>query len=255
MAAMSTPLRSDYLAFAEQVRSAPDSEAAWALLQNRLRALGFIHAKYGFVMAHPGVAEVPDILYIGALCEEYEAAFPDPPGPAGDAVVAHGLVSDDPLTYAGLYGRAESGMLNPAQTENHLTAREIGMRNGVAFALPDATMLTRGGISLEAAREETPVEFHKRLMNFYPELRLLVEMFHGSLQKSSLLDEARHPSPRENECLLWTSQGLRPQQIAHRLGTHPKTVDKQLQNARKKLNAKTNAQAVARAIVLGLIRP
>lgn len=248
-------LPSDYLEFAEKVRSSPDRDSAWAHLMQQLQAMGFTHAKYGFVMAHPDVTEVADILYLGALCAEYEEAFPRPPDPENDAVVAHELRTDTPLTFAGLYDKAESGLLTPAQTENHLTAKEIGMKNGVAFAVPDSTMATRGGISIESSREESPVDFHKRLMTLYPQLQLLVETFHGSLQKSMLLTDARQPSPRETECLLWISQGLRPKQIAHRLGTHPKTVDKQLQNVRKKLNAKTNAQAVARAIVLGLIHP
>jgi len=252
---MSTSLRSDYLAFAEKVRSAPDKETAWGYLIERLQALGFPYAKYGFVNAHPALVEEADILYAGALCEAYERSFPEQPGPEGDAVVEHLLQSDAPLTFSALYERAEAGLLTPAQAETHLTAKEIGMKNGVAFALRDSTPLSMGGISLEGAREEKPVEFHKRLVTLLPELRLLVELFHGSVQKSLLLEEARRPSPRETECLLWVSQGLRPQQIAHKLGTHPKTVDKQLQSVRKKLNAKTNAQAVARGIVLDLIRP
>lgn len=62
-------------------------------------------------------------------------------------------------------------------------------------------------------------------------------------------------APRERECLLWLAAGLRPQQIAHRLGTHAKTVEKQIESARRKLHATTTIQAVAAALVYGVITP
>lgn len=60
---------------------------------------------------------------------------------------------------------------------------------------------------------------------------------------------------RERECLLWLIAGLRPQQIAFRLGTHPKTVEKQINSAKHKLKATTVAQALATALIFGLISP
>lgn len=63
-----------------------------------------------------------------------------------------------------------------------------------------------------------------------------------------------HPlTARESECLQWIAAGLRPQQIAFRFGTHVKTVEKQLADARAKLQANNTAQAVAKALILGLI--
>ncbi|MBF0189079.1 MAG: autoinducer binding domain-containing protein [Magnetococcales bacterium] len=62
-------------------------------------------------------------------------------------------------------------------------------------------------------------------------------------------------SPREKECLLWLAAGLVPKQIAYRLGLHPKTVENQISSARKKLNASTSAQAVSKALILGVISP
>lgn len=62
-------------------------------------------------------------------------------------------------------------------------------------------------------------------------------------------------SKRERECLLWLASGLRPQQIAYRLNTHPKTVEKQIASARIKLKSDTVAQTVAKALIFGLINP
>ncbi len=240
--------------FADQVRAAPDKDAAWSVLMNKLQEMGFIHAKYGFVSAPASSMTPPDMLNLGTLCEDYEKAFPGSPDPNKDAVIEYCMAHDNPLTYDTLYKLMDAGSLKPGQKQTHSLAREMEMRNGVAFSLPDATPLSMGGISLEGSRDESPEEFQKRLSDMYPMLRLLMEVFHANLQRPLLIDRKRTPSPREAECLLWISQGLRPKQIAHKLGIHAKTVDKRLHSVRQKLNAKTNAQAVTRAVVLGLIK-
>ena len=60
---------------------------------------------------------------------------------------------------------------------------------------------------------------------------------------------------RERECLLWLSQGLRNDEVAERLDIKLVTVDFHLTNARRKLNAKTSAQALAIAVRAGLVVP
>lgn len=55
------------------------------------------------------------------------------------------------------------------------------------------------------------------------------------------------------QCLLWLAIGLRVQEIAERLEISGKTVEKHIASARKRLDARTREQAVAKAIQLGLI--
>lgn len=73
--------------------------------------------------------------------------------------------------------------------------------------------------------------------------------------KNSAPIEADSLTPREKECLLWISRGERNDQIAHRLNVTRATIDFHLGNVRRKLNARTRAQAVAVAIQGGLIKP
>ena len=67
------------------------------------------------------------------------------------------------------------------------------------------------------------------------------------------MDSIFNLSPRERECLMWLSVGLRAQEVSEKLGTSYRTVEKQIASARKKLGANTNEQAVAKALTLGLI--
>lgn len=62
-------------------------------------------------------------------------------------------------------------------------------------------------------------------------------------------------SGRERECLLWLARGLRTEAIAERLGIARITVDLHFRNARMKLRTATREQALAKAIVGGLIVP
>jgi DNA-binding CsgD family transcriptional regulator len=58
---------------------------------------------------------------------------------------------------------------------------------------------------------------------------------------------------RERTCLYLAAQGLRDNEIAHRLGITPRTVLFHLGNARQKLGADNRAQMMARAITLKVI--
>lgn len=58
-----------------------------------------------------------------------------------------------------------------------------------------------------------------------------------------------HLTPRQLEILSLAGNGKRGPEIAEELFISPRTVEHTLESARERLQAKTNAQAVARAVV------
>lgn len=62
-------------------------------------------------------------------------------------------------------------------------------------------------------------------------------------------------SAQERECLLWLAAGAPQKQIADRLLLTDKQVEKRLAQARRKLKAVTTTQAVANALIFGVIDP
>ena len=60
-------------------------------------------------------------------------------------------------------------------------------------------------------------------------------------------------TPRERECLQFAAAGQRVATIAHRLALSESTVGFHLVNARKRLGAHTEGEAVARAVLTGVI--
>ncbi|MDQ2106776.1 response regulator transcription factor [Azospirillum isscasi] len=58
---------------------------------------------------------------------------------------------------------------------------------------------------------------------------------------------------REKECLGYLARGLRCRAMADAMGITVKTVEKQIESARRKVGAKTREQAVAIAIAKRLL--
>jgi len=60
-------------------------------------------------------------------------------------------------------------------------------------------------------------------------------------------------SERERECLVFLSRGFKVKELAGVMGTSPRTAEKQIASARRKLGASTREQAVATALMKGLL--
>lgn len=81
---------------------------------------------------------------------------------------------------------------------------------------------------------------------------------HDSVMKSeALMPLLRYPSlsSREREILQWTAAGKSQQDIGDILSISSRTVEVHLRSSREKLSAITTAQAVGRAVSLGMIVP
>lgn len=249
-------MHADLLDFAHTIRISSSLEASWNCLLLELEDLGFIHAKYGFLIAAQERFRREELVIAGQFCHEWESAQSKRQNWIEDDYIAdHVLHRETPVTFSHVYRLMDGGHLTSMQSKNHAIGREIGMANGVALPIRERSPVAVGGISLEADRGFGGREFRRHLKSVLPRLRLLTDLFHSNISRPLMLDEARHPSKRERECLKWVIKGMRVQQIAHCMGTHPKTIEKQLSNVRRKLGARTNAQAATRALLMDFITP
>lgn len=133
-------------------------------------------------------------------------------------------------------------------------AGETGMRAGMTCTVRKAGPGGAGGWNLGSS---LPRDEIMRIFSENADLLRLAAFFAHERMQSAMRAERRGIllSPREKECLLWLAQGLRNKQIADRLGLRPVTVELHLKNARKKLGAETREQAIAIALLNGLISP
>ncbi|MEO0342187.1 MAG: LuxR C-terminal-related transcriptional regulator [Pseudomonadota bacterium] len=229
------------------------NDEKWETLKTELSKIGFEYARYGLLTAFHGRISLQDSIELGSFCNEWEENQKGKDWLVHDHVAKHLVFNSDPLTFRELYRRLDYGELNEAESKNHEMSRQIGMLNGVAIPLSSMLPTSAAGISLEGSRGIGTKEFDEHLNENLEDLIAITEMFHASLNRRTLLPNSRIPTEREKECLTWVMAGLRVQEVAYKMGTHPKTVEKQLASARAKLGAKTTAQAVTRAIALDLI--
>lgn len=61
-------------------------------------------------------------------------------------------------------------------------------------------------------------------------------------------------TPRERDCLKWAAQGYSNSSIAANVGVTPRTAKFHIENAMKKVGAKTRAEAVAIALTRDFIQ-
>lgn len=135
-------------------------------------------------------------------------------------------------------------------------AREAGLGDGLVVPLRGGPGAGWGGFALVTRERDAGFEAWRAakgraavLVAQLAAQRLLV------LAEAESLRTAPRLSPRERECLVWLCAGLRSDRIAERLGLSGATVDLHLARARRRLGAKTREQAVAKALMLGLLRP
>ncbi|MBK9010497.1 LuxR family transcriptional regulator [Novosphingobium sp.] len=134
-------------------------------------------------------------------------------------------------------------------------AAEAGLRSQISVVFPDllGNPDPIGGMTLGSSLPED--EFVRRFAGQEMALLTIGTMFHerslGEVRGNQ--HGAKALTPRERDCLTLLAQGKRTARIAERLKIADSTVELHLRNARRKLKAKTAAQAVARALLFGEI--
>jgi DNA-binding CsgD family transcriptional regulator len=130
-------------------------------------------------------------------------------------------------------------------------ARDFGLAKGLAVPLHGLGCAF--GMMSYAARDPRHPILESTV---HAEAMLLASYVHqaaAALMFGSRLREVRPLSSRERECLKWASEGKSSWDIAHLLDITERTVVFHLHNACQKLGVATRQQAVAKAMVLGLL--
>ena len=244
------------LGLAEAVSKASTVDEAWGALQRAFKGLGFSSARYGFSTSPDLAAVSSNLFMVGDFGGgEFEETYAKERLVEIDPTVIHCMTATHAVTWREMDQTLDLSASTKRERRFYELSLDCGFINGVTIPLRDQNAFSRGGLSLQADPYENPKDFEKFIAEKMPTLRQMAEVFHCNLHRPLLLDEGELLSPREKECLLWSIYGLQTQQIAARIGTHPKTVEKQLSSARSRLKARTTTQAAIKAVLLGLIEP
>ena len=146
---------------------------------------------------------------------------------------------------------------NPHKTKEFIAfCRNFGLRSGFSVSL-HGSYGEYGEFSLvsRASHEDKIAAIHASLpIASYAALYLL-EATQRLLYSARELPLFKRLTPREHDCLMLIAEGKTNAQLARTLSIAERTVSFHLENACKKLNSATRAQAIAKAVALHLIKP
>ncbi|WP_161625040.1 helix-turn-helix transcriptional regulator [Paramagnetospirillum caucaseum] len=236
-----------------QFRQAKSQEELWQSANQQLADFGIGGILYGSELIHEGRNRLRDrktTTMLSSLAPAYIELKMDT------------MVIDDDYYYkmakAGTNPIFWSDLPQPnANSPEELRQFEIDCDYGV---LTGITLPSRfgGGLGISAVSCHAPNmswgEFDRLWAEKGGTIQGIACAFDTSLRESHMR-EIYHLSERERECLLWLAAGLRQQQIAFKLNTSVKTVEKQIESARRKLKASTVPQAITTAVVFNLLTP
>lgn len=168
-----------------------------------------------------------------------------------DPIVSHCLNKSTPLIWSPDIFSARK------QKEMYEEASGYGIRSGITLPMHGAS--GEFGILCFVSDANPDQHFHNEAHRNLPELCYFRDfIFESSLKfiKSPLgTKETASISYREIECLKWSAAGKSSWEIGQILRCTEANVNYHFGNIRRKFNATSRQQAVARAIKLGLINP
>jgi LuxR family transcriptional regulator, activator of conjugal transfer of Ti plasmids len=160
-----------------------------------------------------------------------------------DPVIRQALQSPEPFKWGlGL----STTQFSRAQREFFDEASQFGIRFGFTVPIHDG----HGPVAaLTFACDQRNVSFEHRVTSDARVLQLMGMYFHANVRRKLMHDnkiDGISLSPRELECLEWSSRGKSAWEIGSILGISRRTAAFHLDNARAKLGVRTVRQAVVR---------
>ena len=179
-----------------------------------------------------------------------------------DAYMERGMLDVDPVTWRGQrevlpipWGLPEHRIeLSAAEKGLYGLLADYGVQCGLTVPIHDSTHYSMFVLFADEGRES----FRKRLPLLAGTTQLMAAYVHDATIRvigENYTADTPSLTLREQECLVWAAAGKTAWETSLILSVAQATVVFHTENAKKKLNAKTLPQAVARAVMFGLIRP
>jgi DNA-binding CsgD family transcriptional regulator len=236
--------------FIEKLGGAGSIGAIYDLVDAELRSRGFDHFAYLILQPPEGPIEP---LYIGSYPEDWSEHYLVRDYVNVDPVMSTATATVAPFSWKDLYERQPSKGPQRLMLDE---AGDFGLRNGMTIPVhgPARAFATFNvSASVGVAEAEELWNQHKY------DLHLIALHSHEEIIKAAYAEARQKPpaqlTPRERECLLWTSRGKTAWEISVILGLSQDTVLHYLRLANEKMNVSNKTHAVVKAIVTGLIVP
>tara|TARA_R110000782_G_scaffold117364_4_gene207801 strand:- start:123642 stop:124391 length:750 start_codon:yes stop_codon:yes gene_type:complete len=237
--------------FFDLLNSAKSADARWHALIRFMGEHGADTINYAVLNTLEFEREIAPVIQFSNMSASWIDYYLDQRMDLADPHVRH--VREGHLN-AYRWDEARTGRLQSEQGRNVLAmAAEEGLRSQISVVAPDPMGLGDpiGGMSIGSSLDAG--EYFRAVEGKENLLLNAAMLFHsrsiGEIRRQQI--GARPLSERERDCMSFVAAGLRNSRIAERMGVSEVTVELHLRSARKKLRARTTAQAIARAMIFG----
>ncbi|MBJ2331252.1 LuxR family transcriptional regulator [Dickeya solani] len=233
-------------------RGAAAFEPAFGQLYDDVRQLGFDALIYDYTpvpRSLEGELITPSLLRTHNVPDDMVSLWCQSGYYQVDPVQIHALDSCAPFTWS--YCRPENTSLRRVLNEQHRPVSHYMQNHNMRCGVTVPLHLPKGGFVTVTAIH-TGLDTDNEIETVLARIGLLAHTFQEHV--FPLFDEAWyhcrhvHLSPREQECLAWSAEGLTAKEIARKLHRSLATVNLHLNNAARKLGASNRVQAVVRAM-------
>lgn len=245
-----------------KISSASSFSEAWEGLSYGAEKLEIKIGSYAFGLIGNRAPEDPfkteyefsdEAVYYFNYNDEYNQAYVEKEFFDCDTTVNWACNNTTPALWSMVDRPITSGLLGGRHKELYHTTRDFGMKTGAIIPLRKSNDPSIGGLVIYTDNDIAESQADRLLQERMQDMKLLAEVFHLYRPINELSKARFKLSSREKECLEYLCLGYGIKQIASRLGTHDRTVQKQIASAKKRLNARTMTQVVVRALMFELI--
>jgi len=229
---------------------------AWQVYSEELASVGINQSLYGFSIMLDGKRTHDDFLFLSNYSEGFLREYNGNQMGEHDVMVDWCEQYDTPLEW-----NSTPFNLTKEQKALEELSADYQVMNGFSIPLKLLHGQSWGGVGLSATGISRK-EFEADIKPHYEYIQLIVQTFHMFVQKFPRFTEAHSDddhvltalTKNEIETLRWLTHGYSIDEIAHKkLFRSVPMVNKYINRAKQKLNAKNRDQLIAKAIILGLL--
>lgn len=246
-----TPSENPLLDMAHRLKGMTEGQEISALLTRSIQPFGYDSFVYARI---PTTSDGPfeDYVHLDTLDPAWMRHYLEHDMFQNDWLAKYCRTGTDAVLWSDMHRMVDSGDITGAEAHVTNSARDWGVRNGVTLPLPCMGRVF-AGISLIADADANQAELERQFRAAEQAVATTLQVFHANVELGAVARDFYGLTRREVEVLKWQSEGYRTKEIALKLRTSAHTVEKQAKSARDRLRATSSTQAVAKAVLMGII--
>ena len=246
-----TPSTNAVLEMAHRLKGVSEADSITEVLSRAIRPFGFDSFVYARIPTD-GDGGLEDYVHLDTLDPDWMQHYLDHEMFQHDWLAHYCQTGSHAMPWSNLQRWVDAGEITGPEADVTNSARDWGVTHGVTLPLPCLGRVF-AGISLVGDNDANQADLEQQFHAAEPVISTAMQVFHAHVELGGVAREYYGLTRREVEVLKWQSEGLRTKQIAQKLRTSAHTVEKQAKRARERLNAASAPQAVAKAVLMGII--